>query len=284
MLLRTMTNHANSTKRLLLTSAGLSLAAIGSLAPSAEAFTYHLDFNALYIDGVEQTGSAIDAATHNQTDKDINDEWANWGIDISGINYRWNGEYDSTDPAAQLRLYDTSTRNGADGDLETGAGYGTLDQGNALIIQKHGNRNSSTPNDDANGGEINLDFFNTDDGSQKLVNFNEFTLIDVEHEESGGKGVYVKGYRDGSVDPVLDIYLVNLLTGFFIIFSDKRDKDRFDEPNFDFNNDQLRSYRDDEVGVTMYQEGGQFKNNSVFRFEIDDSLAAAQGLSQITYQ
>ncbi|MEL6247553.1 MAG: hypothetical protein AAFR15_06015 [Cyanobacteria bacterium J06627_15] len=281
-----MTNHANNTQRLMATSAGLSLAALGIFSSSAQAVSYHLDFNNLYVDGVAQTGSAVDAASHNASDKNIDDEWSNWGVDISGVNYRSGGTKSSNDVDAVLRLYDTSTRGGQDRDLETGADYGTTDQGNALIIQKHSIRNSSSPNDDANGGEINMDFTN-DDGSQKLVNFDGFTLLDVELDEhNSNDGINVYGYNTLG-EKVLDIDVDALVTGFYNKYAGQYNASNHGNTNK--TKDGVRNSTDPNPsysfgGVTITQEGEQLGNNTVFRFDIDPGNAAAQGLSDITFQ
>ncbi len=111
--------------KLLLTAASATLATFGLFSSSAQAATYHLDFDSITIDDVIQTGSTYLASEG----RNIDDEWAAWGVNISGINYRGNGQYDSSDPNATLRLYDTRTRDGQDHDLETGSDYGTQDQG-----------------------------------------------------------------------------------------------------------------------------------------------------------
>lgn len=281
-----MTHYANNSSNWLAKSVGLSLAALGLFSTAAEAASYNLDFNALYIDGVAQTGSAIDAALHNASDKNINDEWSDWGIDISGVNYRGGGKKSSNDVDATLRLYDTSTRGGQDKDLETGSDYGTTAQGNALIIQKHSMRNSTNPNDDANGGEIDFGFSN-DDGSQKLVNFNGFSLIDVELDEHNSQdGVNVFGYNTLG-EKVLDIDVDALVSGFYHKYDGQYNDGNHHKTNK--TKDGVRTSTDPTPsfsfgGVTIIQDGEQLGNNTVFRFEIDADNESAQGLSNIQFQ
>ncbi len=276
MLLDIMIHYANSSKRLLLSSAGLSLVALGSLASSAEAFTYHLDFN-----DVDSSAFNSNAATNYKNGQSTIDEWSDWGVSISGINYRSDGKKGGTgngaDVDASLRLYNTEGRGGQDSDLETGDGYNTAGQGNALIIQKHGNRNSNTPNDDANGGEILMDFDNE-------IDFEGFTLIDVELEESrdkagrnGSEGVNVFGY-DASGAEVLKIDVDYLLAEFYGQngFTKNHEKNPTNlsnyQPSFTFD------------GVTITQVGDELKNNSVFRFDIDPNHEKAQGLTSVVFQ
>ncbi|MFG6101214.1 hypothetical protein U2F10_03100 [Leptothoe sp. EHU-05/26/07-4] len=268
--------------KLLLIAASSILTTFGLFNTSVEAATYKLDFDSITIDDVVQEGSIYSASEG----RDIDDEWANWGINISGINYRGNGQYDNSDPNATLRLYDTRTRDGKDHDLETGADYGTKDQGNALIIQKHSERDSSSPNDDANGGEVLIDF--TDEsGVGKQINFQQFTLLDVELEEDGNKGINVFGYnKQGS--KILDIDVDALVSGFYNKYDGEYNADNLSKTNKTpdgvvYNpGDQEPSFSLN--GVTLYQEGQQLGNNTVFRFEIDENNETAQSLSQIKFQ
>lgn len=267
----------------LFTAASATLATFGLFSSSAEAATYHLDFDSISINGDIQSGSTYFA---NEA-RDIDDEWSDWGVNISGINYRGNGQYDTNDPDATLRLYDTRTRDGKDSDLETGTDYGTQDHGNALIIQKHSERDSLNPNDDANGGEILMDFTHQSGGA-KLVDFQQFTLIDVELEEDGNKGINVFGYNDQG-DKILNIDVDALVSGFYDKYSGQynsgnigKNNKKEDGVSYDLAAGLEPSFSLD--GVTLYQEGQQLGNNTVFRFEIDESNVTAQGLSQVKFQ
>ncbi len=280
-----MTRYTQHAQQLLLvTTTSVTIATLGLFSTSATAATYHLDFDSITVDGTVQTGSTYDASEG----RNIDDEWSDWGVNITGINYRGNGQYDSSDPNATLRLYDTSTRGGQDRDLETGDDYGTQDQGNALIIQKHSERNSSSPNDDANGGEISMDF-STESGAAKLVDFQQFTLIDVELDEHNTTdGINVFGYNEQG-EEILKIDVDALVSGFYAKYDGHYDTDNLSKTNKNQDGVAYNPDTDPEPsfnfeGVTLYQEGTQLGNNTVFRFEIDENKTEAQGLSKITFQ
>ncbi|MEO1592370.1 MAG: hypothetical protein AAFU71_13930 [Cyanobacteria bacterium J06632_22] len=271
-----MTYYANKSSRLLAVSIGLSLIGLGVFGSSAHAFRYNLDFN-----DVDANTFNSNAANDYKNGQSAIDDWSDWGVNISGINYRQYGEKGGTgnaaDVDASLRLYDTEGRGGQDSDLETGSGYGTTGQGNALIIQKHGNRNSANPNDDANGGEIHMDF-------DTNIDFEGFTLIDVELEEShdkngrnGSKGVNVFGY-DASGAEILKIDVDYLLAEFYGQngFSKNLEKNPSNDPDY------KPSFSFE--GVTITQVGDELRNNSVFQFDIDPNHENAQGLNKVVFQ
>ncbi len=285
-----MIHYSNHTKQLLAATTGITLASLGLFSASASAATYHLDFDSITVDGVVQRGSTY-VGSHEDTrsisEINIDDEWSQWGVNISGINYRGNGQYNSSDPNATLRLYDTRTRGGADRDLETGSDYGTQDHGNALIIQKHSNRNNRTPNDDANGGQITMDFTD-ENNAAKLVDFQQFTLIDVEKDEAPDEGINVFGYN-AQGEKILDIDVDALVSGFYNKYSGEYNAGNLRHTNKTHDGVAYNPDTDSEPsfsfeGVTLYQEGQQLGNNTVFRFEIDEDYEAAQGLSKVTFE
>lgn len=156
--------------QLLALSTGIAVAAMGAMAPKAQAANFVLDFE------------------HAQTYGDgtiVTTQWADWGLaNISGTN-------DRTGQDAKLNTYDTS-KLGRDNDLRTGSQWGTSDQGHVLIIQEEDGRSLNNgvyqADDEARGGDVNFDFTNE-------VKLNSFTLLDI---DDNGAGISVKGQgQDG---------------------------------------------------------------------------------------
>ncbi len=288
-----MIHYSNHTKQLLAATAGITLASLGLFSASASAATYHLDFDSITVDGVVQEGSTY-VGSHEDTrsisEINIDDEWAAWGVNISGTNYGNNGQYGGGDDFdATLRLYDTSTRRRADQDkdLRTGTDYGTQAHGNALIIQEAGKESDYNPDDDANGGRISMDFTD-ENNAAKLVDFQQFTLIDVEKDEHNNKGINVFGYN-GQGQKILDIDVDALVSGFYNKYSGQYNADNLSKNNKTYDGVAYDPGIDPEPsfslgGVTLYQEGHQLGNNTVFRFEIDEDYSDAQGLSKVTFE
>ncbi len=130
--------------------------------------------------------------------------------------------------------------------------------------------------------------FTSEDSIAKLIDFQQFTLIDVELEEDGDKGINVFGYNDQG-DKILDIDVDALVSGFYNKYSGQYNSGNLSRTNktqdgvaYDPATDPEPSFSLD--GVTLYQEGQQLGNNTVFRFEIDENNGIAQGLSQIKFQ
>ncbi len=230
-------------------SAGLTLAAISTIAPTAQAATYSLDFNSS-ADG----GSILynGDGTLNTT------QWESWGLkDITGSNNYTNKE-------AKFNVYNTSiynnNRDNRDWDLTTGTfkkggnwiDTGTEKQGGALIIQEESDSGSYkngvyTADDEAKGGEIFFDF-------DRTVSLNSFSLLDI--EDNGG-GIMVEGTRaaDG------EIFRIDIDA---LIAKHYEDNGREEGTAT-----QGTSVTID--GVKMTQVGYLQDDNSMYRFDIDDA-------------
>lgn len=173
-LLTTMIQSITRSK-LIAISTGLALAAIGAMAPNAQAEDFVLDF--------ENVQTNADGTL-------VTTQWSDWGLtNISGVNNR-------TGNAAKLNAYDTS-KSGRDNDLRTGSTWGTGNQGNVLIIQEEDGRSFRNgvykADDEARGGNINFDFASE-------VMFNSFTLLDI---DDNGEGIDINGF-DGNGNQVID--------------------------------------------------------------------------------
>lgn len=128
-------------------AAGSAFALLPGLFSSAPAMTltpgqdWYLDFE------TDASGNPLVAGTGEF----IDDEWADWGLDLSVDSYRRNAD-------DILLLYDSSTT-GKDNDLRTGSSIGSPAENNLLIIYEDTNRNTIfNPDDEALGGAITFDF------------------------------------------------------------------------------------------------------------------------------
>ena len=169
--------------KLIAISTGLAIAAVGAMAPNAQAEDFVLDF-----ENVQKHADGTLVTT----------QWSDWGLtDIHGVNDRHGN-------AAKLNTYDTS-KSGRDNDLRTGSTWGTSNQGNVLIIQEEDGRSLRNgvykADDEAKGGNINFDF-------AEEVKINSFTLLDI---DDNGAGINVTGLdKDGGqvidfdVDQLMD--------------------------------------------------------------------------------
>jgi hypothetical protein len=123
----------------------------------------------------------------------IGDQWQEWGVKISA-NVK-----DRPNQSEPLLLFNSNpnTFTGGDNDLMTGRSqWGTTTQNNVLIIQEDGwrrnssgqivgVRNANDPDDEANGGWITFDFFDSP------VNFKEFSLLDMDDDQDS-RGKYLE--------------------------------------------------------------------------------------------
>lgn len=219
----------------------LTIATLGLLSGSAaQAESYKIDFNA------DAAGNSIkvgNGKAKKGAGELIDDEWADWGVNISG----WNK---GTKSDAKLLLFNTGKTTGDDGDLRTGSNWGTKPQGNALIIQEknNGSYNLHNPDDERGGGYIDFDF-------DKEVNFKGFSLLDV--DDNGG-GISVQGY-DADNNQVLNISIDDLIT-------------KHKSKNGSKGAAKAKGKSVTLNGVTLTQEGKKWGNNSLFKFQVEDAL------------
>ncbi|NEP15717.1 MAG: PEP-CTERM sorting domain-containing protein [Leptolyngbya sp. SIO4C1] len=240
-----MNIHKRLTQRWLVT--GTAIAVLGLLSGSAaQAKDYRVDFNE------DAFGNRIKVGNGNVRDgagELIDDEWADWGLNINGWNNRTNS-------AAKLLLYDTS-RGGADNDLRTGANWGTASQGKVLIIQEKSNDhrkdtgadggyNLHNPDDEARGGYINFDF-------DKEVKFGGFSLLDI--DDNGG-GIFVEGFDDSN-NRVMNISVDALIA--------------LHKTTNGLNAADAAGKSVTLNGVTLTQAGNRWGDNSLFSFKVDDA-------------
>jgi hypothetical protein len=165
------------TQHTLAISLGSALAAVVGLTPSsASAVTlfqgqeYYLDFE------FDANGTALTAGNGEA----MNDQWAAWGVTLSGDSYR-SGAQDL------LLVYDSSTT-GEDNDLMTGGQIGSPSEGNVLILHEDKSGNSADrPDDEARGGMIAFDFSapltlgsHTYDPTYHGVDLGAIRLVDID--------------------------------------------------------------------------------------------------------
>ncbi|MEA5504891.1 hypothetical protein VB735_17605 [Halotia wernerae UHCC 0503] len=131
----------------------------------------------------------------------IGNQWQEWGVNISA-NVKNN-----PNQSEPLLLFNSNpnTYTGGDNDLMTGKSqWGTTTQNNVLIIQEDGwqktnaqvvgVKNANDPDDEANGGWITFDFFDSP------VNFKEFSLLDMDDDQDS-RGNYLEVFlwdKDGN--------------------------------------------------------------------------------------
>lgn len=186
----------------------------------------------------------------------IDDQWADWGLTITGKNYK------TGDNNAPLLLYDTS-KSGADNDLRTGTTWGTVNQGNALIIQEYNNSsyNLNTPDDEAKGGHVWFKF-------EQEIGFQKFSLLDIDDNFGDASGTQVRVIgKNAENDKVLDINVDDLIKRFANTYS-----------NPDHTKSQGKSlthaYRNglgEDINVTITQLGNKRDDNSMFEFKFDEA-------------
>lgn len=154
-----------------------SILAMLAAAP-AQAATYHLDFDDVYVDGIAQSNEVSNSKFG------ISDQWSDWGVTLSATNKQGT----SDEP---LLLFDSNPNSytGGDWDLQSGEEWGTAIQDNVLIIHEDGFRNNGKvkawkdPDDEAQGGIISFNF-------AELVDLNSISLLDV--DDFGDRGKYIE--------------------------------------------------------------------------------------------
>lgn len=198
----------------------------------------------------DASGNALGGGTQ------VDDQWSDWGLTITGKNYK------TGDNNAPLMLYDTS-KSGADNDLRTGAPWGTVNQGNALIIQEYnnGSYNLNTPDDEARGGHIWFKF-------DQEVGFNKFSLLDIDDNFGDASGTQVRVIgKNAANQKVLDINVDDLI---------KRFADTYTDP--DHTKSQGKSLTHaysnnlgEDINVTITQVGNKRDDNSMYEFKFDET-------------
>lgn len=195
-------------------------------------------------------GNALDGGTQ------VNNQWADLGLNIVGKNYK------TGDSGSPLLLYDTS-KSGADNDLRTGSSWGTINQGNALIIQEYndGSYNLNTPDDERHGGHIWFKF-------DQEVGFQKFSLLDIDDNFGDASGTQVRVIgRDADNNKVLDINVDDLI---------RRFADTYSDPDHSKSQGQslTHAYRNglgEDINVTITQLGNKRDDNSMFEFDLDET-------------
>ncbi|MEM9452196.1 MAG: PEP-CTERM sorting domain-containing protein [Cyanobacteria bacterium P01_E01_bin.6] len=135
-------------RRTLAVSASAALALFVGLMPSSASATSLFQGQERYLDFEQDASGNSLSAGNGET---IDNEWADWGVNLSADSYR-NGADD------MLLLYDSSRR-GEDNDLRTGHRNSSPSENNLLIIHEDKSGNSIyRPDDEANGGAITFDF------------------------------------------------------------------------------------------------------------------------------
>ncbi|NEQ49420.1 MAG: hypothetical protein F6K11_04695 [Leptolyngbya sp. SIO3F4] len=217
---------------------------VGVMNAPAYAEVHLLDFDK------DSQGQFLDGGTQ------VDDQWADWGLRITGKNFK------TGDNKAPLMLYDTS-KSGADNDLRTGSTWGTVNQGNALIIQEYnnGSYNLDTPDDEAKGGHVWFKF-------DQEVGFQKFSLLDIDDNfgDASGTQVRVVG-RNADNKKVLDIDVDDLIKQFANTYSDP-----------DHSKSQGKSLTQaytnglgEDINVTITQVGNKRDDNSMFEFDLDET-------------
>ncbi|MGD1952814.1 MAG: hypothetical protein ACFB14_24690 [Leptolyngbyaceae cyanobacterium] len=215
----------------------------GMLSP-AQAEVRVLDFER------DASGKTLNEGTR------IDDEWADWGLKITGKNYKTGRNN------APLLLYDTS-KSGADNDLRTGSTWGTVNQGNALIIQEYnnGSYNLNTPDDEAKGGHVWFKF-------EQEVGFQQFSLLDIDDNFGDASGTQVRVIgKNADNKKVLDINVDDLI---------RRFADTYNYQNYSQSQGKslTHSYRNglgEDIDVTITQVGNQRDDNSMYEFNFDET-------------
>ena len=214
----------------------------GAIAP-ANAKVRVLDFEK------DALGNTLSGGTQ------VDNEWDDWGLTITGKNYKTGRSN------APLLLYDTS-KSGADNDLRTGTTWGTVNQGNALIIQEYnnGSYNLHKPDDEAQGGHIWFKF-------DQEIGFQKFSLLDIDDNFGDASGTQVRVIGKNADDKkTLDINVDDLI---------RRFADTYTNP--DHTKSQGKSlthaYRNslgEDINVTITQVGNKRDDNSMFEFNFDE--------------
>ena len=221
-----------------------TLLSISSNFSSAKAEIRILDFEQ------DASGNALSGGTR------IDNEWADWGLNITGKNYKTGTN------KAPLLLYDTS-QSGADNDLRTGSTWGTVNQGNALIIQEYnnGSYNLDTPDDEAKGGHVWFKF-------DQEVGLQKFSLLDIDDNFGDASGTQVRVIgKDADNQKVLDINVDDLI---------RRFADTYSDPDHSVSQGKALTHAysnglGEDINVTITQVGNKRDDNSMFEFEFDET-------------
>ena len=223
------------------TTTFLSFAGMGS---PAQAKVRVLDFER------DASGNALGGGTR------IDNEWADWGLNITGKNYKTGHNN------APLLLYDTS-KSGADDDLRTGSTWGTVNQGNALIIQEYNNDsyNLNTPDDEAKGGHVWFKF-------DQEVGFQKFSLLDIDDNFGDASGTQVRVIgKNADNQKVLDINVDDLIRRF-------ADTYNYQDHSKSQGKSLTHAYRNglgEDINVTITQVGSKRDDNSMYEFKFDET-------------
>lgn len=247
-------------RRLGVAALGIVFVALGITGASpAKAATYNLDFEYLDLD-TRQNRITDSIGGHR---KGIRNQWSSYGLNIRGYNQ-------NETEAEPLLLFNSNpnTYTGGDSDLRSGSAWGTPEQGNVLIIHEDGWKhrsngaikgvlNANDPDDEAQGGVIKFNFFNPDTDVDSVVNFQEFSLLDI--DDNGG-GIRVEAY-DISSNKVLDIDVDALMA-------------LHKSTNGGNGAAAAQGASVTSNGVTMTQVGTEWGDNSLFKFAIADNQVA----------
>lgn len=239
-------NNAKSS-RLIALSAGLAIAATATIAPSADAASFSLNFD---------EGTNGSSVLYNTNGTLNTQQWADWGLkDITGVNRGANG-------AAKFNTYNSSSaQRGEDPDLRTGSNWGTAMQGNVLIIQEEDGRNNNYFNQNGvyraddqgwRGGTINFDF-------DSAIALTKFSMLDI---DDNGSGIRVTGNGENGA---LDIDIDRLIN---------------DHKAANGNSQGSTFTRD---GVTITQVGTKRGNNSMYQFELDEAHFADMRFENVEF-
>ncbi|MGF1494272.1 MAG: hypothetical protein ACFBSC_17860 [Microcoleaceae cyanobacterium] len=136
----------------------------------------------------------------------VDNEWEQWGVSLS------------TNDGHGLTLFDSDcylhSCSGGDDDLASGSAYGTDSQGNVLIIQENGKKNSrgnrfSNPDDKGSGGTITFDFFNPDPDQYQRneVTLGKIALLDLDDSDRGN--VWIKAFTSSGDEVVKRLFETN---------------------------------------------------------------------------
>lgn len=233
--------NSNTTKQKNLALAvGISAATLIATAPAAEAAQFSLDFDQ------RANGESI---LYNADGTLQLDQWQDIGVSLSGYTNR-KGR------AAKLNTYNTDA-DGNDDDLKTGSLFGTVSQGNVLIIQEELNENRPggqyIADDEGWGGKINFGF-------DSAVSLTSFSLLDI---DDNGQGIRVTGKGTDGND--LDIDIDGLINAHYAANGNTR--------NSVFSRD----------GVTITQLSNKRNNNSMYRFDLDESVFVNRRFSDVEF-
>ncbi len=245
--MNTPNSNSSQSTQLIALSAGLAIATIAAIAPSAEAASFNLNFD---------EGTNGSSVLYNANGTLNTQQWADWGLrDITGINRGTGG-------AAKMNTYDSSNQQwGEDHDLRTGSTWGTALQGNVLIIQEEDQRNNNYFNNNGvyraddqgyRGGTINFDF-------DSAIALTSFSMLDI---DDNGSGIRVTG---NGANGALDIDIDRLIN----------------DHKAAHGNSQGSTFTRD--GVTITQVGTKRNDNSMYQFDLDQTHFAGMRFENVEF-